>query len=343
MSRRFIIGLIILWFITACAVGVASGEAKSEQVNLIFDTDLGNDVDDALALGVIHALQSRRECRLLAVTLTKDHRLSAPFVDLVNTFYGRGSIPIGVVKNGPTQQASKFTTLATVRDGTKLRYPHDLLDGNKAPEATEILRRVLAGQPDKSVTIVQVGFSTNLSRLLDSRPDKYSRLNGRELATRKVRLLSVMAGAFQPIRGKQHLEYNVVKDIPAATRLASEWPTPIVYSGFEIGIAVPYPGSSIEKDYRYRKHHPLAEAYRLYNPPPHNRPTWDLTSVLWAVRPNHGYFDLSPAGTVIVEGNGLTRFTPAKNGKHRYLKLNAKQKIRVTEALVQLSSQPPSE
>ena len=65
-------------------------------VKLIFDTDMGNDIDDALALGVIHALQSRGECELLAVTLSKDNDFAGPFVDLVNTFYGRGNIPIGV-------------------------------------------------------------------------------------------------------------------------------------------------------------------------------------------------------------------------------------------------------
>jgi len=64
-------------------------------VRLIFDTDMGNDVDDALALAVIHALESRGEAKLLAVTLSKDNRYAAPYVDLVNTFYGRAGIPIG--------------------------------------------------------------------------------------------------------------------------------------------------------------------------------------------------------------------------------------------------------
>ena len=41
---------------------------------------------------------------------------------------------------------------------------------------------------------------------------------------------------------------------------------------------------------------PLAEAYIRHNPPPHNRPTWDLTSVLYAVLPDRGYFDVSPRG-----------------------------------------------
>src|SRR5262245_15901241 len=73
-------------------------------VRLIFDTDMGNDIDDALALGVIHALQSRGECELLAVTLSKDNAYAAPFIDLVNTFYGRARIPVGAVRNGKTPE-----------------------------------------------------------------------------------------------------------------------------------------------------------------------------------------------------------------------------------------------
>ena len=89
-------------------------------------------------------------------------------------------------------------------------------------------------------------------------------------------------------------------DIASARALVSGWPTPIVFSGFEVGLAVPFPAESIERDFAYVAHHPLAEAYRLYKPPPHNRPSWDLTSVLYAVRPDRGYFDLSPPGRVHV-------------------------------------------
>ena len=221
--------------LSACCFVVQTGRAAAaEPVRLIFDTDIGNDEDDALAIGVIHALQSRGECNLLAVTVTKDHELSAPFVDVINTFYGRGDIPIGVVRNGPTPEPSKFTILANQRDDGKLRYPHDLMSGADAPEATVLLRQVLARQPDRSVVIVQVGFSRNLARLLDSVPDRHSPLAGRELVQQKVKLLSVMAGAFQPIDGKVHLEYNVVEDLPSARKLAQEWPTDVIYSGFEI-------------------------------------------------------------------------------------------------------------
>ncbi|MEZ6129806.1 MAG: nucleoside hydrolase [Planctomycetaceae bacterium] len=312
-----------------------------EPVPFIFDTDIGNDVDDVLALGMIHSLQSRGECELVAVTITKDHDQCAPFVDAVNTFYGRGNIPIGVCRSGVTTQQSKFTILADEKQGDDDRYPHDLRSGRDAPEAVAVLRKALAAAQDNSVVIAQVGFSTNLADLLKSEGDRISPLSGQDLVKSKVRLLSVMAGAFAPINGKPHFEYNVIKDIPAAKQLASDWPTTIVYSGFEIGLAAAYPAVSIDRDYEYVPHHPLKEAYYLYNPPPHNRPTWDLTSVLYAIYPHAGYFDLSEAGTVQVNEKGLTNFVADANGRHHYLTMSDTQQIRVVEALVQLSSQPP--
>ena len=314
----------------------------AEPVRLIFDTDIGNDVDDVLALGMIHSLQSRGACQLLAVTVTKDSDLAGPFVDAINTFYGRGDTPIGVVRPGKTPEPGKFLPMAAERRGEAFRYPHDLVSSKDAPEAVALLRKTLAAQPDGSVSIAQVGFSTNLARLLDSKPDDASPLSGVELARQKVKVLSIMAGAFTAIGGNKHYcEYNVVQDIANCRKLADEWPTPVVWSGFEIGIALAYPAESIVKDYGYVPDHPLAEAYRRYEPPPHNRPTWDLTSVLYAVHPDRGYFDLSSPGRVIVEADGFTRFEPSADGKHRYLTLTDAQRPRALEALVQLSSQPP--
>jgi inosine-uridine nucleoside N-ribohydrolase len=311
-------------------------------VPLIFDTDICGDCDDVLALGMIHAFQSRGACRLLAVTVSADHEQAAPFVDAVNTFYGRGDIPIGVVGEGGVKEQSGFLSLADERDGGALRFPHDLVSGRAAPPAVTVLRKALAGQDDGSVVIAQVGFSTNLARLLDSPPDAIAPLTGQELVRRKVKLLSVMAGSFTTAAGRRpDLEYNVVKDIPSARTLVARWPTLMVWSGFEIGIALPYPATSIERDYGYAAHHPVAEAYIRRNPPPHNRPTWDLTSVLHAVHPDRGYFDLSPPGTVTIDPDGHTQFTPSASGQHRFLVLRPEQKPRVLEALVQLASQPP--
>jgi inosine-uridine preferring nucleoside hydrolase len=310
---------------------------------IIFDTDIGNDVDDVLALSMLHALQTRGDSELLAVTVTKPDELAGPFVDAINTFYGRPHIRIGCILPAITNHPSKFLALAEAKDAGRPRYPHHLRRGSDASRPTGLLRKILSGRPDHSVILVQVGYFSNLAALLDTAGDSSSPLSGIELVKQKVKLLSVMAGAFEKIDQNDHyLEFNVTSDIPAARRLAEKWPTPIVWSGFEIGIAVPFPAISIERDFSYVPHHPAAEAYYLYNPPPHERPTWDLTAVLYAVFPDRGYFDLSAPGQVAVEPDGYTRFTPAAAGRDRYLILPKEQVGRVKEALVQLASQPPN-
>jgi inosine-uridine nucleoside N-ribohydrolase len=324
--------LIILFFWALC------GLSQAAPVKLIFDTDMGNDVDDMMALAMIHNLQKRGACELLAVTITKDHPQAAAFVDAVNTLYGYPDIPIGVVRDGAAKEAGKFNLLADEKnaDGS-LRYPHDLKSGADAPEAVGLIKDILAQQSDGSVVIAQVGFFTNLARLLDSP-------GGKELIAKKVKFLSIMAGAFQTVKwDTRHLEYNVKLNVPAAQKLAKAWPTAVVWSGYEIGVAAAFPHVVIEQDLDYIPHHPLKEAYYLYNPPPHDRPTWDPTAVLYAVQPERGYFDLSPPGIVTVENDAATLFRPSKNGKgnHRFLVMSPEQTARVREAIVQLSVEPP--
>jgi len=340
--------VFLLLSVFSMAVGIHRSFGQDPAVKLIFDTDMGNDCDDALALAMIHALESRGECQLLAVTITKDHELAAPFVDCVNTFYGRGSIPIGVCRNsGKTPDAGKYNQVAKITDNGKLRFEHDLLSGNDAPTAVEVLRRTLAAAPDGSVVVVQVGFSTNLANLLASPADAIHPLGGRELFAQKARLVSIMAGAFTKIPNDKgelgdHREYNVAEDIPSIKKLVELCDVPILWSGFEIGLNLTYPHQSILKDYRYVAHHPVSEAYVAYIPPPHDRPTWDLTSVLAAVRPDRGYFEVSKPGRVTVTDDALTVFAEDPQGKHRYLILNPASTEKTREALVQLSSQPPS-
>ena len=103
-----------------------SALVKAEPIKLIFDTDMGNDVDDALALAMLHSLESRGESELLAITLTKDNDEVAPYVDAINTFYGRGEIPIGITNSGVTPEKSRFTGVTLETDDGKFIYPHDL-------------------------------------------------------------------------------------------------------------------------------------------------------------------------------------------------------------------------
>jgi inosine-uridine nucleoside N-ribohydrolase len=306
---------------------MAAPASAAPPLHVIFDTDMGNDVDDALALAMLHAFASRGEVKLLAVTVSKDNPWAAEYVRLVDEYYGRASIPVGIVHDGKTKDDGLYVRQVCELHG---RRP----DKAAVQDAVELLRKTLAGESDDAVTLIQVGFSTNLARLLDSAPDSYSNLSGMELVKKKVRLLTVMAGNFAEMKP----EYNVMTDIPAATKLFAAWPTDIYISGFEVGAVILYPAASIEND--FPKGNPVAEAYRLYAKMPYDRPSWDLTTVLYDLRPDRGYFDVSPPGDVLVSANGSTTFQPSAQGKRHFLSVDPIQVARVREACVWLASQP---
>jgi inosine-uridine nucleoside N-ribohydrolase len=348
MNEKFNVIRHVVLFLLVFAVGDCKSTGadalvrKTPPVKIIFDTDIGNDVDDGLALAMLHALQTRDICELLAVTITKPDELAGPFVNAINTFYDRPNIPIGFTHAGLVNQPGNVLQLVTVEDDGHFRFPHTLLRSSDAPEATQLLRSILSRQPDDSVILVQVGFFSNYAALLGTLGDTNSPLTGCELVKKKVKLLSVMAGAFQTIDNNNHyLEYNVYNDLPSARKLVAKWPTPIVWSGFEVGYAIKYPAQSIEHDYGYVLHHPISESYCRYLPMPYDRPAWDLTATLYAVCPDYGYFNLSQPGQVCMGNDGFTRFVPSKGGRDRFLIVNETQIERVKEALVQLASQPP--
>ena len=328
----------------------ASSMAAAEPVQLVFDTDITGDVDDVLALAMIHTLADRGKCELLAVTISKKNELAAPFVDAVNTFYGRPGIPIGISQTAPRRD-SKFLELAEARDDGELRYPRDIGVTAEPEEAVALLRKTLAAAENRSIALVQVGLATNIADLLASKPDDISPLSGPDLIRRKVDHLSVMAGAFETINGNNHfLEANVRNHVESMQTLANEWPSeiPVIWSGFKIGISVAFPRSSIRQDLNYVPNHIVKEAYLLHSGPDHDRPCWDLTSVLYSVFPDHDYFGFSDRGKVSVEDDGFTRFTVTKRnatreGRDRYLTLlSSAETERVREALVQLVVQPPT-
>lgn len=315
-------------------------------VGIILDTDMGNDVDDALALGMLHALESRGECTLLAVVVNKGNIWAPRFVDLVNTFYNRGDIPIGWVgETGPTTDEGRFTkAVCETNDDGIPRYRRTYMQDEFQPPM-ELLRKTLVVQPDMSVVVASIGFLTNLAALIQSGSCVHSSLSGIELIRRKVRFLSVMAGDFSPealkCSNKQFAEYNVVKDIPSAAAVLSHWPGGIVFTGYELGNQVPYPAESIVSDFQWTPHHPVVDAYKLFLDMPYDRPCWDPLCALYAVQPDTEAFSISPQGTVGLFEDGNTSFTPNTSGNHFYLKADERQTKQLKRVLIDLCSQPP--
>src|SRR5690606_27866762 len=133
--------------------------------------DVGGDIDDAGALAVLHALEARGEIELLAIGVSIGHEAAVPYVHAVNTWYGRPELPIGTIKGEASYARDEFM------EAVIAEYPYDLTR-ESTPEVVDLYRRVLATQPDNSVTLVTVGPATNIVALLRSEPDEHSELNG---------------------------------------------------------------------------------------------------------------------------------------------------------------------
>ena len=200
-------------------------------------------------------------------------------------------------------------------------YKRSIKDYSKLLSAVKLYRKLLAKAEDASVTIVSVGFSTNLALLLDTKADEYSPLTGKELVAQKVKRLVTMAGH---IENPKYAEYNVVNDVAACQCVFNEWPTPIYMSPFELGLQVRYPAQSIENDFTWTKHHPIVDSYKVYLKKIEDRPTWDLTAVLYAVDPQQ-FFNISPAGKIVVTDEGYTHYKQDAAGKHFYLFITPEQ------------------
>lgn len=343
--RTWIYPGMVICLLSSCA-GAKQPQSRNAMkdvpVNVIFETDMGNDIDDALALDMLYKYADQGKVKLLGISSNKDNPYSIQFLDLMNTWYGYPDIPLGIVVDGADSEgdASNYTqTVCQYGSGRRRAFSRSLSDYDEVPESTRMYRKVLSEQPDNSVTIISVGFSTNIARLLETSPDEFSPLNGKELIARKVKLLSMMAGNFKEARQKK---YNVVKDIAAAQKVFRQWPTPVVVSPFEVGEAILYPAQSIENDFSWAEEHPLVIAYRSYLEMPYDRPTWDLTSVLYAVEGDKDYFSMSPSGRVEADTEGYTKFTANAAGLHRYLNVDGGQAARIREKFVDLISSKPA-
>ncbi len=326
---------LLLLFGLLLTAPLAMGAAP---IPVIFDTDMGNDADDPMALAILNAFVDRGECDLLAVTLTKSSPSAAPYTKMFNTYYGHPDIPIGMTSEERTPDDRKYVGAIfdlKGKDGAPLFEKPDF-----TPEpAVPLLRKCLAAAEDGSVVMIQVGFSTNFARLLDSPADDISPLSGLDLVKRKVRLLSTMFGAFN---GRYQNEFNVMNDVDAARKLMAEWPTPIWLSGFEIGEAIRINRKQMDSAFCADPDHPLMHTFILYREGWDDmQATFDVTSALLAIRPDDGYFTLSPKGKTRVNGDNVTPFDEDPEGTHQYiLEVTPEQKARVQEAFLYLMSQP---
>jgi inosine-uridine nucleoside N-ribohydrolase len=310
--------LLPFFAVVLCCALLAS--ASAAPVKLIYDTDMAEDVDDVGALALLHTLANRGEVEILACMISAPNESVGPCLDAINTFYGRPEIPIGNLRDfhsaypgGPSRNVGSKYAAEVAK-----AFPHRLKKSSDAPDAVGLYRKILANHPDKSVVIVSVGFLTNLKNLLNSGKDEHSDLNGEALVAQKVKEWVCMGGIFPGGKFSDgNGEYNVAVDTIAAVRAINDWPTPVIFSGFEIGARV-----LVGKRLGETQNNPIRTGYQFYNGL-QNREAWDLTAVLYAARGAADYWELSEPGFCVMHSRvpqGYNEWIPSEKHHHRYLK-----------------------
>lgn len=322
-----------------CLFAALLQTANAQKQRIIFETDMGNDIDDALALDVICKYMDDGKIDLLGVSTHKEGANICPFVDAMLTWYGYPKVPIAksATPVSRPQDGNRYADVVVEQtdDKGKPLYKRSKKEKDFI-NSTEFYRKTLSRQPDNSVVIVSVGFGTNLAALLNSKPDKYSKLTGRELVAKKVKLLSIMMGNNQ---NPDHAEYNVACDIKTMQETIDKWPGEIMQNPFEVGEKVVYPSGIFNERLSWTENHPLVKAYNTHNPNPHDQCTWDILSVIYTVQP--GMFGTSPRGTISVSDKGTTRFTPSATGKHRYLITTPEQNKALQQLIIDTTARKP--
>ena len=311
------------------------GAQGKPAVGIVFDCDLGNRIDDVLALALLFGLDGRNEARVVSLSVSKANVKAAALCDAIAKFYTGGFsrlLPVGLNENGNAPEDTKILTepLARTNAEGKPAYVHGINSLNDTAECSALIRNALTAQHDQNAIVVIGGPATNVAKVLD--------LPGvKDLITRKVRYLVMTAGSFP----NGDADFNIATDVAAAKKVLAEWPGQIIACGSEIGEALPFPGSSIEKDFAWSPAHPVVDAYRANKSMPYDASSADMATMLYAGRPNEGYFKLSEPGVIRIREDAGTEFTASANGKHRHLILDPAQKDRIIKAYVELASAKP--
>jgi len=309
MKNNFLIlTLILLIQITACTNQVA--RHLNGPVKIIFDSDLGPDYDDVGALAFLHAMADSGKAEILATIASNRHDLVVPCIEIINRYFGRPDLPLGEPKNtGVNLTASQHWP-----DSLVAKYQHTIIKSDEADDAVHLYRKILASHPDSSVTIVTVGFLTNLANLLKSLPDSLSPLSGEELVSKKVRLLVSMAGEYPKGR-----EFNIYNDSVSSEYVFNDWPGKIIFTGGEIGSKIFTGLKLVNSDVR---NSPVKDVFRISMPlteeDKNGRMSWDETAVLIAVYGTKGFFD-TVNGNIIINKDGSNSWETGNKGKMSYV------------------------
>jgi inosine-uridine nucleoside N-ribohydrolase len=229
--------IICLLFLSLPMLAQKPSQTPAKQ-KIIFDCDLGDDIDDAYALGLLITMQDRYE--ILGITTcygrTEDRaRLAAKFLQETHQ-----NIPIYAGRNTSAQneRANWFAEQFYWAEGfeRKIIPKQDFSNQyrkaiglpplkSKEPSAAEFIRDQLIRHPEE-IIIFSVGPVTNMADVMELEPN----------ILKKAKAIYAMFGSFRlgyDATPKIHAEWNVAVDIPAAKKFVQSGAN-IIYAGLDV-------------------------------------------------------------------------------------------------------------
>lgn len=286
---------------------------------IILDTDVGGDCDDMGALAILHRAFRKGLIDWKAITISTGNPFSAACADAVNKYYNV-EIPIGQIgRSVPGDLGVDFDLFYGKYIAEKFDnsfYPN----GKKPQDAVRLFRRVLSKNKGEKVTVVMIGFSSNIADLLLSKNDDISPMSGSEILAASVDEIIMMGcnfygeDDFESECGEEtvHAEWNIKCDIPSAQMLFNNSPVPITICPFSVG----YQLMSGAKIISSEPDNPVSAAYEVHSHG--DRDSWDPATVYYAVFKDEECFAVSDRGTVQINSQGVSKFVKG-HGNHRIL------------------------
>ncbi|MBS1746177.1 MAG: nucleoside hydrolase [Bacteroidetes bacterium] len=282
------------------------------QVNIIFDANMGSDYDDAGAIAILHNYADEGKAKILATIGSAKFENAAAVFSVFNTYFNKQYIPVAI----PKGEAPILKTTQRWTDSVVARYPHPVNSNKDVPDAVALYRRILSIQPDNSVTIIALGYLTNLKSLLLSKADLFSPISGEQLVQQKVKQLVCLAGKFP-----EGNSLNISHDVVAAKYVLEHWPAPVLFCGMETGDKIKTGLSLIQND--SIQNSPVKDAFRL-SVNPENKDTALKKShgeiaVLVGIEGYENWFDVRQGKIIINEKDGSNKWIDDSQAEQYYL------------------------
>lgn len=288
---------------------------------IIFDTDLGGDCDDVVALDLLLSAHKAGECALIGVSYSYTTRTSVGCIHAILKQHGCEEIPVGRmdIPAGTKEYPGTYASPVVEKFGGADTPTYDSTE-----EAVRFLRRLLTA--NDRVTIVATGSMSNLAGLMKSGADDLSPLDGMTLMREHVDEIAVMGCNFWHENGRNPdpgyigedgtllpvCEWNIFCDIPGARYVFHNCPVPLVCSPFELGLNM-FTGKPM-CDYG---HGETPDSYSLivHGSAERGQHSWDPATALYGIYGARPWFYKTVKGQIVIDEQGVAHFDSLHGGQ----------------------------